>query len=279
MSTVPGEETRQFRDVHAFDADTAVLMSAGEGDASGIFRTTDGGGTWERVFTMDHPAGFLDCLDFWEDGTGIAFGDAVEDGLYLLRSEDGGRTWGRLDPAGLPPALEGEGAFAASGSCLRTGPGGAAWIVTGNGERPRILSTMDGGRSWSATDVPLAAGEARGGTSVGLREDGLGFAVGGDISGEGGGPRVALTADGGRSWFAVGELPFSGAAYGAAWVPGRAPATLFTVGPGGMGWSRDGGMTWSRADTLPYWAVEFSSPAAGWAVGPSGRLTRIAPGP
>ncbi|HEX6631552.1 MAG TPA: hypothetical protein VF048_10685, partial [Gemmatimonadaceae bacterium] len=43
---VPGADTLQFRDVYAASADTAVLLSAGPGALSRIYRTTDGGRSW-----------------------------------------------------------------------------------------------------------------------------------------------------------------------------------------------------------------------------------------
>src|SRR5205085_641062 len=39
---VPGAEALDFRDVEAFDASTAYLLSIGEGDKSRIYKTTDG---------------------------------------------------------------------------------------------------------------------------------------------------------------------------------------------------------------------------------------------
>ena len=181
----------------------------------------------------------------------------------------------RIPPDLLPPALEGEGGFAASGSCVDTGEPGRAWIVTGNGPEARLLRTGDGGESWSAGPLPLAEGVGRGATTVGFRPDGLGFALGGDLDPEGAGGRVALSADRGATWSVVGDLVLDGAVYGAAWVPDRDPATVVAVGPGGLDFSVDGGMRWFSADTAAYWAVGFSSPDRGWAVGPGGRVTRI----
>lgn len=270
---VSGAEELQFRDVHGFDADSAVLLAAGEGAASRLYRTGDGGTSWAEAFVMDHPDGFLDCMDFWPDGRGLAYGDAVEGELYLLRTGDGGRTWTRIDPATLPTALEGEGGFAASGTCLRTGPDGQAWVATGNGAEPRLLSTADYGESWRAVSLPLAAGTGNGATSVGFSEAGLGFVVGGSIGGEGAGARVALSADGGRSWSVGGELAIDSPAYGAAWIP--ASYALMAVGPGGVDWSTDGGMSWTPLDTLNHWSVAFADQETGWATGPGGRVTRI----
>src|SRR3954468_7849090 len=48
---VPGAENLDFRDVHAVDARTAWLMSAGTGNASSIYRTIDGGANWTLQFT------------------------------------------------------------------------------------------------------------------------------------------------------------------------------------------------------------------------------------
>ena len=74
---VPGAESLQFRDVEGFDRDTAVLMSAGEGDLSRMFRTEDGGESWTETFRMDHPDGFLDCMYFVDSNLGLAYCDSV----------------------------------------------------------------------------------------------------------------------------------------------------------------------------------------------------------
>jgi len=47
---VPGAEALDFRDVHAFDEKTAHVLAIGPGDASRIYRTTDGGATWTKTF-------------------------------------------------------------------------------------------------------------------------------------------------------------------------------------------------------------------------------------
>jgi photosystem II stability/assembly factor-like uncharacterized protein len=62
--TVPGAAALDFRDVHAFGADTAVLMSAGTGRASQIHRTTDGGWSWTRAYVLPDSQGFLDGITF-----------------------------------------------------------------------------------------------------------------------------------------------------------------------------------------------------------------------
>ena len=50
VGTVPDAEKLDFRDVEAFGEDTAYLMSAGPGEDSRIYKTTDGGKTWKLQF-------------------------------------------------------------------------------------------------------------------------------------------------------------------------------------------------------------------------------------
>lgn len=274
-ASVPGADSLQFRDVFALDASTAWLLSAGPGALSRIYRTKDAGASWTLQFTNGEPEAFYDCLAFWDARRGLAFGDGVNGRTMVLATGDGGATWSLVAASSLPPALPGEGGFAASGTCLITRPGGHAWIATGNGPRSRVLHSEDYGRSWMAADVPVAAGNAAGLATIAFRDDRHGAALGGDIAKAGArGDNVALTDDGGRSWRPGGRPIFSGAVYGAAFVP-RAGATLVAVSPNGANLSRDGGLTWSSLDTLAYWGIGFSPRGTGWITGPRGRIARI----
>lgn len=273
---VPGAETLQFRDVHAVAADTAYLLSAGAGPLSRIYKTTDGGASWELQFVNDLPDAFFDCFDFWDATHGVAFSDAVGGRFVVLRTVDGER-WVPVDPDALPTASPGEGGFAASGTCVRAEGRDDAWIGTGNAAPARVLRTADGGRTWVATEVPLVAGDAAGITSLAFWGGEVGIAVGGDIGASGlGGPRVARSDDGGRSWTAGGEPGFAGAVYGAAYVPASAPPVAVAVGPGGAAYSIDHGQTWLPLDTLAYWGLDFAGPEGGWLVGPEGRIVKVA---
>lgn len=273
---MPGADTLQFRDVDAFDDQTAFMLSAGTGELSRIYKTVDGGDTWALQFQNEHPDGFLDCMAFWDSETGVAYGDAVDGELFILRTEDGGESWTRVPAGGLPAAQEGEGGFAASGTCVDTGAQGRGWIATGNGARSRILLTEDFGKNWRAVETPIQGGAAAGLTTVGFVGDDIGFAMGGVIGQDSVRvDNVTRTTDGGMSWQLAGRPRMAGPIYGAAWIPGVPGPALFAVGPRGADYSLDGGLTWLLADTQSYWAVGFASPTAGWAVGPGGRITRF----
>ncbi len=129
---VPGADTLQFRDTHAFSSTEAVLLSIGNGSASRVFRTRDGGDSWQTTWTNADPSAFYDCFAFWPDrpGVGFAFSDALAEGRRLChahRPHDGSRSV--VDAASIqsrvPPARDGEGGYASSGACAVAGAGGA----------------------------------------------------------------------------------------------------------------------------------------------------------
>lgn len=273
---VAGADSLQFRDVHAASADVAWLMSAGPGELSRIYSTTDGGRSWTERYRATEPEAFLDCLAFWDARRGIAFGDAVRGELFVLLTSDGGATWSRVPPDRLPAALPGEGSFAASGTCIATIGERLAWIGMGNASVARVLHTLDGGRIWTVAETEVASGEAAGFASVAFRDSLHGAALGGEIGKPTArGDYVALTSDAGRSWTIGGRPTFAGAVYGAAYARGLGTQPLVAVGPGGASLSLDDGRSWSALDTLAYWSVGFASPQSGWLVGPGGRIMKL----
>jgi photosystem II stability/assembly factor-like uncharacterized protein len=273
---VPGAAALQFRDVHAVDATTAYLLSAGPGDMSRIFKTTDAGRTWELQFQNDDPDAFFDCLDFWDAQRGLAFSDAVNGRLIVIRTENGGAQWDRVPAIQLPAAREGEGGFAASGTCLVVYGRGYAWIGTGAGGGARVFRTTDWGLTWSVHQTPVVSGTGTSGiTSLGFWNEARGIALGGEL-GELGDftDNVATTADGGETWTLGGRPTFAGAIYGSSLVPDAA-GVVVAVGPRGASISSNEGMMWTALDSLSYWAVGFAAPDAGWMVGPEGRITKV----
>ncbi len=119
--TVKGYEKNDFRDIHAFDSNTAIIMSVG--DPAYILKTKDGGKNWKVVFTKSMPGMFLDAMDFRNDKEGICIGDPLSIGnagrkfFYIVRTKDGGDSWEPEPLFKMPPAeREGEAVFAASGT-------------------------------------------------------------------------------------------------------------------------------------------------------------------
>ena len=167
VGVVPGAVSLEFRDVQAFSANRAYLLSAGPGPASRIYKTEDGGAHWTLQFKNGNPKAFYDCFAFWKPWRGITMSDAV-DGRFPVIRVTNGTNWDNIATK-LPAAQTGEAAFAASGTCVATEGEDNAWIATGGAAKARILATTDGGDTWKAYNTPIVQGTgASGGVSVAL---------------------------------------------------------------------------------------------------------------
>jgi photosystem II stability/assembly factor-like uncharacterized protein len=268
-------DSLQFRDVHGFSADRAVILSAGPGAQSRIYRTVDGGGSWSLGWVNDEPEGFYDCMDFWDDRRGVAYGDAVGGELRILLTDDGGVTWRRVAAEGRPAAVDGEGGFAASGTCVETGPDGRAWIGTGAGTRSRALRTVDYGQTWDAVDLPIVSGTAAGAFTIVFSDARFGVALGGDLGqADAFTDNVAITDDGGATWTPGERTPIPGAVYGAALARAGVDPIVVAGGPGGLVVTNDLTAGWRLIDSGSFWAVGAVGSTA-WAVGPQGRIVKL----
>lgn len=263
----PGTQNLQFRDIEAFDADNAVILSIGPGTDSRVYVTEDAGQSWTLTFVNDDPRAFYDCITFFDNRRGLGLSDPVDDRFRIIATEDGGRSW-RVVDADMPPALAGEFAFAASGQCLVTDHGHRAWFGTGGSAQARVFRSDDKGETWQVSPTPIRSGPSAGIFALAFRGQQHGLAVGGDFLLPAASPdMLALTADGGTSWQLVAAAPNQYRS-GAAWVTGR---DAVVVGPTGSDASFDGGQTWQRFDDGSFDTVDCAHPGACWASGVSGR--------
>ena len=185
---VPGAEALDFRGAAAFSADEAFLMSSGPGDQSRIYHTSDAGRHWSLQFTNPNPKGFFDCMAFWDATRGVVLGDPVPDESgkpkFQLFITNDGQSWQPLSASQLPPAQEGEAAFASSNTCLA------------------ILNSRNSNLDSSAnakgtTSSPAGGGQKSEGASAPDRaapDPNIWFASGGRAA------RVFHSADRGRTW-------------------------------------------------------------------------------
>lgn len=267
--TVPGADSLDFRDIDAISADDAYVMSIGPGESSRIYSTTDGGRTWRPSFINRDPRAFYDAMAFWSPSAGMAMGDAVDGRLTAIRTSDGGHTW---SPVVLPEALDGEGAFAASGTCIAAF---ASHVWIGSGVNcARVYHSGDHGATWSVTSIPIYDSTGSSGIfSVCPIDERHVVVGGGDYRRENlGTATAAFTSDGGETWRPSRSMP-GGFRSCIARLP--ATRTLVAVGPTGSDVSTDGGLTWHPMDPTGFHAVSFASPHAGWAVGENGRIGKF----
>lgn len=270
VGKVPGAEKLDFRDVEAFDANTAYLLSIGDGENSRIYKTVDGGTTWKLQFKNANPKAFFDALAFWDKTHGIAMSDPV-DGKYVLIATEDGENWKPLDTDKMANTKEGEAAFAASGTCLLTQGKNNVFLISG-GNDARVFRSTNRGLSWSVSDTPFVKGTAGSGIfSIAMVDAKSGVIVGGnyekpnDITNN-----LAFTTDGGKTW--VLEKGLNGYRSGVSYIDKK---TIIAVGASGSDLSTDGGKTWKNLDKENYNAVRVKGQNAIWAVGAGGLVSKF----
>ncbi len=262
---IEGTAALDFRSLHAFDADRAVVLSAG--NPARAFVTTTGGQSWMEAYTRVEEGVFFDSLAFDGD-EGLALGDPMPSPegprFAIVRTHDGGRTW--VDGTG-PLAEPGEAAFAASNGCIALLTDGTTLFATSGS---RVLRSSGEG-AWTSAAVPIPGSPSAGTFAIAFRDVRVGYAVGGDYAAPSAPGSFARTGDGGASWSA-GAAP-RGYRSSIA-VAGRA---LLVVGTSGTDVSYDEGASWQPVDDLPLNAVRVVGDVA-FAVGPDGTIATLTAG-
>ncbi|MFZ0218455.1 MAG: glycosyl hydrolase [Candidatus Dormiibacterota bacterium] len=128
-------------------------------DERGIFRSTDGGGTWERVLFGGAGAGGVDlCLDpsnprelyatLWEVYRTPWTISSGGPGSGLYKSVDSGDTWTELSAnPGLPSGIKGR-----IGVAVSAAQPGRVWAMVEAADGGGLYRSDDGGAGWTLTN-------------------------------------------------------------------------------------------------------------------------------
>jgi photosystem II stability/assembly factor-like uncharacterized protein len=108
--------------IHPTNPDLVYVAALGHiwgaNEERGLYRTRDGGATWERVHYISENAGFVDLVmhpsdpntlfaSSWERVRGPWFLTSGGPGSGLWRTTDGGDTWSEITAGGFPATLKG----------------------------------------------------------------------------------------------------------------------------------------------------------------------------
>jgi photosystem II stability/assembly factor-like uncharacterized protein len=265
---IPEAESLDFRGVQAFDANTAYVMSSGEGAQSRIYKTTDGGESWKVQYEGGQKEFFLDALICNDEKHCAALSDPV-DGKFVILTNVDGEHWTELPRENMPVALPKEGAFAASNSafCLA---GNDIYFGTG-GPAARVFASHDLGRTWTVTATPIVSGNASSGIFSLSCDGDMILAVGGDYQDPGRAYKNAgASKDGGRTWQLATQPPG-----GYRSSIGRMGGGYVAIGPTGSEISSDG-LHWSHVGSQNLNAYCYSSVSGeSWAAGPHGKVAHF----
>ena len=267
---VQGGDELDFRGIVAFPASIAYVISSGEGVKSRIYKTTDGGKTWKLQFSDNRKEFFLDTIACRSEKECFALGDPINGKFLLLETTDG-EHWNALAVDNMPAALPGEGAFAASNSCLALAGDKDIFFSTG-GPAARVFHSNDGGLDWTVAETPVAHGNASSGIFSIVSDHNHVLVVGGDYRATGQAERAAAySLDAGKTWQLAAQQP---GGFRSALARLEGPRAI-AVGPTGEDTSDDYGVHWKPTDSLNLNALAILDWKHGWAAGPRGTIAGL----
>ncbi len=229
------------------DSDVVYVASQGPlfaaGGERGLFKTTDGGETWDAILTISEDTGVNEiALDPHDPDTlyatayqrrrrvGQLVGGGPESGIY--KSTDGGDDWQELTN-GIPEGDKGRIALAIDG---RTRPATVYALIAAQGDATGLYRSTDEGDSWERWGTREGGGRGGFGGRGGGR-GGRGGGGGGDDQGDDQGDDEPT-----ENWFRGGNPEY----YHELFLDPHRPGTMYSVNSR-LDRSQDGGETWERA--------------------------------
>jgi photosystem II stability/assembly factor-like uncharacterized protein len=250
---IPGFEKLDFRSIYAFDNQRAIVANAGS--PAYIFLTTDGGNTWKNVYRDERKEIFINGITFFDEHEGVIFGDPINHRMFLLRTINQGQDWKEFPEEQKPVMVDGEAAFAASGTTIRS-YNEHRLIIASGGAVSRLFISEDKGLSWNVTLTPILQGKSSTGVfSFDFLDDANGIIVGGDYT------RDTLKTDHvfiTRNKGAIWQKPQSATGGYRSAVEYIDDQTIIATGPSGTDISEDGGINWKPLVTEGFNVIRMS---------------------
>lgn len=269
---VSGFEKRDFRDIEAFDSNTAIIMAVTE--PAILLKTRDGGKSWITVFEDTTKGMFLDAMDFADEKTGVVVGDPIHNKLFMAMTFDNGDTWFdpmKGDTSKLPTLYAQEALFASSGTNIRIKRNENQELMGGfvtGGTRSRFFTKT------SIYDLPMIQGkESTGANSIAFNAADNIVIVGGDFKNDKDtSGNCVLSEDYGKTWHSPQTPPHG---YRSC-VTYSTEKQLIACGTSGVDISDDGGIHWKLVSTESYHVVQKArNGTAIFLAGSDGRIAKI----
>jgi photosystem II stability/assembly factor-like uncharacterized protein len=300
---VKGFEKIDFRDIEAFDSNTAIIM--GVASPAYILKTKDGGKNWYKVFEDTTKGMFLDAMKFngseiedtnsqiiikdIDDSTnsnnkirlermGIVIGDPINGKPFVAMTDNDGNTWKSFNSDSSMLAIitafnTGEAFFASSGTNISFINGKYNFLLAVSGGKNSRLIVLPTGLTYS---LPIMQGkESTGANSIDINsKTKKGIIVGGDFANDKDTTLNCVLIDFNKKIkFTHTQTPPHGYRSCVIYLDEN---NLVTCGTSGVDISNDGGNNWQLISAESFHVVQKAKKGnAVFLAGSKGRIAQI----
>jgi len=245
-------DVQQIGRVIVHPTNPEIVFAAGLGhpyganETRGVFRSRDGGRSWEKVLYINHNTGAIQVefdpvnpailfADMWEHQDGpwenAAF-SGTNSGLY--KSTDGGSTWRKLEK-GLPNAQQGLGRI---GVGISPSSSNIMYATVDARENGGIYRSDDGGENWKLINTaPRLWGRGSDFAEIRVHPKNPDAVYVANVA-------SYKTTDGGVTWTSIKGAP-GGDDYHRIWINPLQPEIMIFAADQGAVITVNGGRTWS----------------------------------
>ena len=269
--TIPGTENSRSDCIFAKDINTAYVVTGNVSftGGTGIYKTIDGGLTWQKHSTAYLNSYWEVCyIHFFDNNNGVAIGQPKNQGeLYyeIYTTSDDGINWNRVPDSNIPIAnfnafvsFPGMSAF-----------GNSIWIPTvansplGN---PRVYKSTDRGLTWSVKEIVLSnANSHQYWLGLAFESETTGILTAAHSSSTE--AIIKKTTDGGSTWFDITKPVGIISGNSLSHIPGIAGGYVVCGDVNdGTAYTLDGGNSWNLLDNKANFLPDFHSASTGWSV-------------
>ncbi|HSP15242.1 MAG TPA: glycosyl hydrolase [Thermoanaerobaculia bacterium] len=238
--------------VHPSNPDLVYVAALGHAfgpnDMRGVYRSKDGGKSWERILFVNRDSGAVDLMmdpsnarilyaSTWRFRRGPSFFESGGEGSALWKSTDGGDTWKELSRnKGMP-----KGTLGIIGVSVSPSNPQNVWAIV-EAKEGGVYRSRDGGDTWTKTS-----------DSADLRQRAWYYTrIYADPKDEDTAyvcnVRFHKTKDGGKTWTQIATPHGDNHDL---WIAPNDPNRMIEANDGGVNVTTDGGMNWTKQNNQP----------------------------